>query len=280
MRSSTNDLFDNFGRVIPLNGEMAFSQISHRFYQIFSKSRELSGQIKVYSQEGWLPSLEHEDFIIDKLNMLLGDIAASPLEGLLKGTKFPFFLPPDQGLDQDIGTAASRILLPQVKHSFEKKHSPFHFQASLQGQINLELGIKSVNNGGHDLLQSFLSDDKRLVGWIFPEALIGYSLDSQLKAYQRLEGHKTSFNAALGGIHDVSSALIATPDMLINPDTYPPVLCLGGIEHADPRYFFNFKAHGKHLEFWGMPRALTKGGVEQVSEQWSGVISIFNQLDL
>jgi len=67
--------------------------------------------------------------------------------------------------------------------------------------------------------------------------------------------------------------------MLTNSKSYPPVLCLGGVAHSDPRYFFNFKSHGSHLEFWGMPRALTKDYPEQVSEQWSGVISIFTPID-
>ena len=44
------------------------------------------------------------------------------------------------------------------------------------------------------------------------------------------------------------------------------------------RYVFNYKSYGNHLEFWGMPRTLV-AGVEQVSEQWNGVVSIFHSVD-
>jgi len=279
MSSSTNDFFDNFGRLIPVNGETVFNQVSHRYYQIFSKPRELSDQIKLYRQEGWLESIQHEDLMIFRLNKLLSDIELSPLKGLLRGARFPFYLPSNLGLAQDIGVVASQILFPKLKHSFEKKYEDFHFKASLQGQISLEFETKPVNDSGHDLLQRFLGENKKLIGWIFPEALTEYSLDSQFKAYQRIINSDTSFYVSLGGIHDVSSALLASPDMLTNSKSYPPVLCLGGVAHSDPRYFFNFKSHGSHLEFWGMPRALTKDYPEQVSEQWSGVISIFTPID-
>jgi hypothetical protein len=44
--------------------------------------------------------------------------------------------------------------------------------------------------------------------------------------------------------------------------------------HDDPRLVLLLKSYGPHLEFWCMTQMLTKD-VTQVSEQWSGGISIF-----
>ena len=271
--------FDSYGRLIPDFGERVFGGQSQRYYQIASKSRRLSDQVKSYKEVGWIRSLKQEDFLADRLTTLLSEIESSPLQGLLRGSKFPYFLPSNEGLHQDIGGVANNILFPKLKSVFEGKHKPLHFRASLQGRVELESELAPLRDGGYDRLQGFLAENRGLIGWVFPECLAEYSLSAQLKAYARVNNNEGSFYVSLGGIHDVSSALIATPDMLINYDTYPPVLCLGGIVHSDPRYFFSFKSHGNHLEFWGMPRALTIGGPEQVSEQWTGVISIFSQID-
>jgi hypothetical protein len=277
----TEGLFDSYGRLIPVPGENVFNKVSSRYYRLANVPRELRSQIDAYQELGWLRSASQADSLIGQLANLLREIETSPAQGLCRGSAFPYLLPPDLGFNEDIGTVATNVLFPCLKSIFEKKHNSFHFKASLQGQIILESEVSPVLASGHQVLQKYLSKRNGLIGWIFPESLMEYGIDAQLKAYERIYSitDKQNFSVALAGIHDVASALIATPDMLINPETYAPVLCLGGVAHSDPRYFFNFKSYGNHLEFWGMPRALTVGGPDQVSEQWSGVVSIFRKFE-
>jgi hypothetical protein len=277
----TEGLFDSHGRLIPVPGENVFNKVSSRYYRLANVPREPRSQIDAYQELGWLRSASQADSLIRQLANLLREIETSPAQGLCRGPAFPYLLPPDLGLNEDIGTVATNVLFPCLKSIFEKRHSSFHFKASLQGQIILESEVSPVLASGHQVLQKNLAKRNGLIGWIFPESLMEYGIDAQLKAYERIYSitDKQNFSVALAGIHDVASALIATPDMLINPETYAPVLCLGGVAHSDPRYFFNFKSYGNHLEFWGMPRALTVGGPDQVSEQWSGVVSIFRKFE-
>ena len=278
----TEGLFDSHGRLIPVPGESVFNEVSSRYYRLAKLPREVESQIKAYQELGWLRSASQADSLIAQLANLLQEIEISPAQGLCRGPAFPYFLPPDQGLHEDIGTVATNVLFPCLKTIFETRHSSFHFKASLLGQIILESEVSPVLVSGHQVLQKYLANRNGLIGWIFPESLMEYGIDAQIKAYERIRSitNQQNFNIALAGIHDVASALIATPDMLTNPVTYAPVLCLGGVAHSDPRYFFNFKSYGNHLEFWGMPRALTVGGPDQVSEQWTGVISIFSGFEM
>ena len=73
---------------------------------------------------------------------------------------------------------------------------------------------------------------------------------------------------------DTAAALIGTPGLLINKDTYPPILCLSALKHKDNKLMLCFKAYGHHLEFWCMSQMLTPG-IVQVSEQWSGGLTLF-----
>lgn len=278
----TEGLFDSHGRLIPVPGENVFNEVSSRYYRLANAPRRLSRQINGYQELGWLSSAIQSESLIKQLANLLQEIETSPAGGLCRGPAFPYFLPPDLGLNEDIGTVATKRLFPYLKIIFEKRHGPSHFKSSLQGQITLESEVSPVLASGHQVLQKYLANRTALIGWIFPESLMEYGIEAQIKAYKRIHRiiGEQNFNAALAGIHDVASALLATPDMLINPETYPPVLCLGGIAHSDPRYFFNFKSYGNHLEFWGMPRALTVQGPDQLSEQWSGVISIFSKFEI
>ena len=76
-------------------------------------------------------------------------------------------------------------------------------------------------------------------------------------------------NLVLSGGLDTAAALVGSPDLLVNKDDYPPVLCLSALKHSDERLMLCFKAYGQHLEFWCMSQMLSPGQT-QVSEQWSG----------
>jgi hypothetical protein len=84
-------------------------------------------------------------------------------------------------------------------------------------------------------------------------------------------------NVCLSGGIDISAALIGSPELLINEDSYAPILCMSAYVHTDPRLVLLVKSYGPHMEFWCLTQMLSKG-VTQVSEQWAGGISIYADL--
>ena len=81
-------------------------------------------------------------------------------------------------------------------------------------------------------------------------------------------------NKCLSGGIDICAALIGVPELLISDENYAPILCMSSYVHDDSRLVLLLKSYGPHLEFWCMTQMLSKN-VTQVSEQWSGGVSIF-----
>jgi hypothetical protein len=86
--------------------------------------------------------------------------------------------------------------------------------------------------------------------------------------------HPGEFNVCLSGAKDVTAAIVGSPELLISGEFYTPILCMSSYVHSDPRLVLLIKSYGPHLEFWCMSQMLTKE-ITQVSEQWSGGLSIF-----
>ena len=105
------------------------------------------------------------------------------------------------------------------------------------------------------------------------QVLQEYSVDAQTTQMKDL---KNISNICLSGPIEVSSSLIGNPNLLINKKYYSPVLCLSGVTHIDERLISCFKSYGRHLEFWCLSQMLSKDK-KQVSEQWSGGISIYTE---
>jgi hypothetical protein len=86
----------------------------------------------------------------------------------------------------------------------------------------------------------------------------------------------SDFNICLSGGIDICSAIIGNPGLLINSNFYTPILTMSAYQHVDPRLILVLKAYGPHLEFWCMSQMLIKN-IKQVSEQWSGGITIYEK---
>jgi len=273
-------VFDQYGRLIPVDGETVFNLESERYYQLSPNNTPLERQVSnMCCTELGTDSVD-VSATCDFLDDLAHQIQGSGLAGLLEGPKFPFVLGPVCA--GDLGTVATDQVFVKLKDRFESTFPDLHFRVSMQGSIELPQSIKAVTGTGYEKLTKLLEQGHFVVGWIFPDSLKEYAVSSQGKARDRLVSNvkpDSRFEVGLGGLLDIGSALIGTPDMLINASTYPPVLCASGVAHEDDRYVFNYKSYGNHLEFWGMPKTLV-AGVEQVSEQWNGVVSIFSVLKL
>ena len=81
----------------------------------------------------------------------------------------------------------------------------------------------------------------------------------------------------LSGGKDICAALIGSPDLLINEENYAPIICMSSYVHSDSRLVLVLKSYGPHMEFWCMTQMLAKN-TTQVSEQWSGGLTIFDIL--
>ena len=53
---------------------------------------------------------------------------------------------------------------------------------------------------------------------------------------------------------------------------------MSGARHVDNRLEAVLKSYGPHLEFWVLSNLLTPG-IEQVSEQWYGGLTIYKSLN-
>ena len=167
-----------------------------------------------------------------------------------------------------------KITLPSVASSFKANYPNLHCKATLQGssQLSGELSVAPDSR-----YEKFIEthNNGSIAGWYFPQALQEYDIASQRAQMKTLPFHE---GLTLSGGLDTAAAIVGSPDLLININDYPPVLCISALKHADKRLMLCFKAYGQHLEFWCMSQMLTPE-LTQVSEQWSGGLTLFAAID-
>ena len=113
------------------------------------------------------------------------------------------------------------------------------------------------------------------MGIYFPAAFPEFAISSQRDAFKSLQ---TDLNICLSGPLEVVSATTSCPSLLIDSENYSPILCMSGVSHVDNRLEAVLKSYGPHLEFWILSNLLTPG-VEQVSEQWYGGLTIYKSVE-
>ena len=178
------------------------------------------------------------------------------------------------GLEEDIGKELEDISLPAVAASFGANYPDLHFKSALQGEGTLPNKVTTRPGARYeDFIK--IHKDRTIVGWYFPQALQEYDIDSQSAQMKTIPCYD---GLVLSGGVDTSAVFVGSPGLLINKDDYPPVLCISGLMHHDSNLMLCFKAYGHHLEFWGMSQMLTPG-LTQVSEQWSGGLTLFGAID-
>lgn len=192
------------------------------------------------------------------------------IKNLNKGPKVPFVIKKIK-ID-DVGNYLEKVLLEKVSKSFTDFYPDSHFKAVIQDKTNLKTKLFPSNNSGYEEFMKKLSESN-ICGYYFPQVLQEYSVDAQILQMRDLNNIP---NICLSGPIEVATSLIGNPNLLINKKYYSPVLCLSGVSHIDDRLISCFKSYGRHLEFWCLSQMLTKDK-KQVSEQWSGGISIFTE---
>jgi hypothetical protein len=268
------DLFDKSGRRIPFEGMRVFNEESLSYYKINSRT---------YNYETILSNSKNFADIDKSINAntfekVCSDLkvklqADTSLKNLFKGIHVPFICPKASEFN-DLGNELEKITLPSVASSFKASFPDLHCKATLQGSSKLDGQLSIAKDSRY---QSFIDAHKQgvVVGWYFPQALQEYDIESQQNQMKTLPLHK---NLVLSGGLDSAAALVGSPGLLVNKNDYPPVLCLSALSHVDERLMLCFKAYGHHLEFWCMSQMLAPG-IKQVSEQWSGGLTLFDLID-
>jgi len=271
---NTKKLFDGHGRRIPFDGMRVFSEAPMFYYKLNQPKTDFG---KILSNSQQFADIDLNITVESFESVCMGlktRVQNEPLIGnLFSGVHFPFICP-KVSLEEDMGTELEKITLPSVASSFKSAYPNLHCKATLQGgsQLSGELSVATDSR-----YEGFLEArrDGAVAGWYFPQALQGYDIESQRSQMKTLPLHE---GLTLSGGSDVAAALVGSPDLLVNENDYPPVLCLSALKHADERLMLCFKDYGKHLEFWCMSQMLTPE-LTQVSEQWSGGLTLYAHID-
>ena len=230
-----------------LNDNLAIDRISE--YQIIERKKDA---IKTLSE---LENKINDDLFLKNIN---------------KGPKVPYVIKKTEF--EDIGHYFEDILLEKVSKSFTDYYPESHFKAVIQDKTDLKKKLFPAKNSRYmDFINKLSQTD--ICGYYFPQVLQEYSIDAQIL---QMEDLTNLTNICLSGPIEVATSLIGNPNLLINKTNYSPVLCLSGVSHIDERLTSCFKSYGRHLEFWCLSQMLTKDK-KQVSEQWSGGLSIFTE---
>lgn len=277
-----SNFFDVHGYCYPSKGMRVFSGIvesttkvsPNNYYKI---SAEVSGLDSIWER---LSKHEKSALVIDNksfrdnLNALKASIESDEsYSNLFNGVAVPFLITPESNLQKNIGLVFEDIILQALGNVFEDNHPELNFKSVIQGGEHLSEKIKAFPNTGQDRLIEIASV-KPVVGFYFPEVFKEYDIDSQRRQFAELPHRE---NLALSGLLDIAAALRGSPNLLINEEGYPPILCASGNAHIDERLIFLFKSYGHHLEFWTMSQMLTPG-TKQVSEQFFGGLSFYRSI--
>ena len=267
-------LFDNYGRRYPSEDDRLFSDKRSFYYKLKQPKIDYNLILKRAKKYNLCSNeLSVADFE-SKANLLLSKLKKSDeFYPLTKGVHIPFiYNHSDKNID--LGTSLEQTILPALKDSFNEKFPQAHFKAVLQSNSELQGNIKVEPDSRYD---SFLDASlDGAVGWYFPQAFQEFDIKSQrsqMKNLSEVEGLKM----CLSGGMDIGASVVGCPELLISKDHYSPILCMSAFVHSDERLILVLKSYGPHMEFWCMTQMLSKH-TTQVSEQWSGGLTLFDEL--
>lgn len=269
------DYFSNLGRRIPFKGMRVFNQIPSEYYKLSQPTLDFEKILDRLKQQCIAPpSFSYENFKSAAQSLLHTIEVDENYQNLLQGVHVPFVFS-DNGNQVDLGSAIESRLLPSVQKSFNDLYPKSHFKAVLQSNSELAGNIKLADESRYE---SFIKASQKgvVVGWFFPQALQEFDVDSQRRQMASLPQIQRA-EVCLSGAIDICAAVTGSPQLLINEESYTPILCMSAYEHTDPRLILLLKAYGPHLEFWCMTQMLTSN-ITQVSEQWSGGLTLYSML--
>jgi hypothetical protein len=266
-------MFDDFGRRIPTNGDRVFGAEPSFYYKLTQSKINYELILQRAKKYGLCSNNLSVNHFQSKATALLDTIKKNDdFSQMTKGVHIPFIF--TNSKIKDIGTNLEERILPALKESFTERFPNAHFKAVLQSDSVLKNNISTHPDSAYS---NFIDDSSDgVIGWYFPQVFQEFDIESQraqLKKLPELEGVKL----CLSGGMDISSALISSPELLIDKNHYTPILCMSAFVHKDERLILILKAYGPHMEFWCMTQMLSKH-TKQVSEQWAGGLTVYNKI--
>lgn len=266
--------FSEIGRRIPSKNLRVFGETPQTYYKLDATINSYSDILSNSIQFGGVDaSIDVKSFQSACLKLRKKFEANPEYRNLFNGVAIPFICKSNKSLD-DLGKDLQDVELPNFQRAFNAKFPDHHFKAILQSDSQL---ASNINLDPRSRYQSFADACKAstVIGWYFPQALQEFDVESQR---QQMADLPDIGNVCLSGGIDIMAALIGNPQLLISEENYAPILCLSAYVHKDPRLVLLLKSYGPHMEFWCMTQMLSKN-VTQVSEQWTGGITIFEELN-
>ena len=268
-------MFNNLGRNNPSTGCRVFSDVPKTFYCLdplvvdYARQHTLAYKCQLVKDEVKLTDVE--EAMLD----IRHEIERDPrYANLFKGTAIPFcFSLPDK--NNDLGAELEDFWLPLLKKEYELQVPGTYFKATLQGSLRLQDSLRIARDTGYDIFLE-TGANSPVVGYFFPSAFQEFDIKSQRSRIAELPDIGDS-SFCLSGPFEIIYCLICYPKLLFSREHYSPILCASALEHTDPRMTMVFKSYGPHLEFWLMSQMLTPTKT-QVSEQWSGGLTVFKSL--
>ena len=269
-------LFNKLGRIIPTINCRVFSDEPKTFYKIDPITIDYPNQHSLAKSNGLISDTEDLESIQKNLFNIEKSIKSNiDFKDIFNSTAIPFcFSLPEKG--DDLGNQLENFWLPMLKKEYEKQVPNAYFKATLQGNTELKDSLKLSKNTGYNI---FLEKCKNalVAGFYFPTAFQEFDIESQRNRIAKLPT-TLNLDLCLSGPFEIIYSLISYPRLLFSKNNYSPILCASALEHNDPRMVMLFKSYGPHLEFWLLTQMLTPTKT-QVSEQWSGGITIFKSFE-
>lgn len=270
-------MFNSLGRAVPELNSRVFSPDGRTFYKLrqgYSVEDYMTLHSKANSYNLIGSNINATDVEI-QLNLLKEEINSSKiLQNVLCGPMVPFALN-TASFKKDLGQQLEQDFLKRVQKSFENHFPNSRFRGTLQGKSTLSGNLNCCKYSGYDDFV-FASQSGVVLGFYFPTAFQEYDINSQ-RARAATIISQSDLNICLSGSIESSYALIVSPNLLSDRDSYSPILCMSAVEYSDPRMVPVYKSYGPHLEFWLLSQMMSPGQT-QVSEQWAGGLTIYRQI--
>ena len=268
-------LFNMLGRNNPSKNCRVFSDTPKEFYKLNPVDVDYAAQHSKAVANGIVSDnrslSEVEDGLLDIENAIKG---SDDYRNLFNGLAIPFCFSMPKS-HKDLGTQLEDFWLPLLKKDYENQVEGSYFKATLQGNTELKGSVGVSENSGYDTFLDSCSKSS-VAGYYFPTAFQEFDIKSQRSRIADLPD-LADLGICLSGPFEIVYSLLSYPKLLFSRENYSPILCASALEHTDPRMVMMFKSYGPHLEFWLMTQMLTPTKT-QVSEQWSGGITIFRAL--
>lgn len=262
-QSTTGELFDAHGRLVPADGELVYSRVDRRYFSLGQPAFTFPGvlaavakHLRLANIDGSISAAEFERRCEASRQAILSDAA---LAGLFRGVHVPFVLLPATAR-ADIGEELDTVLLPAVGTAYVEKLPGFEFRNYLQGRLAGAMPV--VPGVRYERIVSRHASDV-IAGWYFPGALAGYAIPEQRRVIARLPEA-----VSLSGPLEAAMAFIGAPDILMRNDNYPSLLALSAVQPHDPRMFQFFEAYGWNLTY------NQRSMVGAASEYFSGGLTV------